>query len=128
MMLRLCMALGLIASLAGVARAQQPPAKPEPAKPDAANPEPAKPDAAKPAARAGRKTIVERVAAVVNDTVVLESEVGQRAAPSMGELEKIEDQRQRQRQWQALMRQALDEMVNEELILQAAEEAKLEVT
>jgi parvulin-like peptidyl-prolyl isomerase len=60
--------------------------------------------------------------------VILESEVGQRAAPSMGELEKIEDQRQRQRQWQSIMRGALDEMVNEELILQAAEEAKLEVT
>lgn len=118
MMVRAAFALVLMASLAGLAGAQEA-AEPAPE-------EPAPKPVAAPASR--RKTIVERVAAVVNETVILESEVAQAAAPQLGQLEEIEDLRQRQRQFQAILREALETMVNDELILQAAEEAKLEVT
>jgi peptidyl-prolyl cis-trans isomerase SurA len=85
--------------------------------------------ASAPAATGGRRAVVvERVAAVVNDTVILESEVLQRAAPMMGELDRIEDPVERQRQWHLLVRQVLDDMVDEELIMGAAVEAKLDVT
>ena len=57
---------------------------------------------------------------MVNDTVILESEVHQRARVLAGALEKIQDTRERQRQYQALLRQVADDLVNEELILQAA--------
>jgi parvulin-like peptidyl-prolyl isomerase len=75
-----------------------------------------------------RKRIVERVVAVVNDSIVLESELTQRAAPMLAELDKAEDAREKQRQAQHILRQALDEIIAEELMMQAATEAQLEVT
>jgi len=82
-------------------------------------------DDEKPAAPASRpadpdkpRTIVERVAAVVNDIVVLDSEVAQRAS-ALGQ----EDPQKAG----ASARQVLDQLIDEELILGAAAEAKLEV-
>lgn len=75
-----------------------------------------------------RKRVVERVVAVVNDAIVLESELTQRAAPLLGEVEKATDSREKKRQAQNLLGQALDEMIAEELMMQAATEAQLEVT
>jgi parvulin-like peptidyl-prolyl isomerase len=72
--------------------------------------------------------VVERVAAIVNDTIVLESEVAQRAAPMLNEAEAPPDPRLKQQQMRTVMRQATDQMIDEELILQAANEAKLEVS
>src|SRR5262249_23884621 len=60
--------------------------------------------------------------------VVLESELEQHARPNMPDLDAIQDPREKQRQLKALYRQALQDMVDEELLIQAAEEAKLEVT
>ena len=74
-----------------------------------------------------KKQVIERVVAVVNDTIVLESELVQRVRPEMGELDQVPDPRERQRRFKELMRQGLDAMVDEELVLQAAGEAKLEV-
>jgi parvulin-like peptidyl-prolyl isomerase len=108
----------VLALLSGVASAQDKPDDPTPSP----APAPERPAIAK------KKILVERVAAVVNDAVILESEVVQRAAPEMGALDEIEDPRQRQRQWATILRQTLDLMVSEELMLQAAEEAKLDVT
>jgi parvulin-like peptidyl-prolyl isomerase len=79
-------------------------------------------------APAKKKIAVERVAAVVNDSIILESEVVQRAAPDMSALDSVEDPRQRQRQWQKILQTTADEMIAEELMQQAAEENKLEVS
>lgn len=84
-----------------------------------------------PAAPAARETassmIVDRVDAIVNDAVVLHSEVAMRVAPLSAELAQITDERERARRQKKLSSQVLEEMINEELMIQAAVEAKLEV-
>jgi parvulin-like peptidyl-prolyl isomerase len=76
---------------------------------------------------AGKKLIVERVVAVVNDSIVLASELEARMTPVRGEAMQIADIKERERRLAKLSTQVLDEMVNEELIVQAAEAAKVEV-
>ena len=80
------------------------------------------------AAKAPAPIVIERVLAVVGDAIVLESEVGLRAAPLVAELEEQLSPSDRQRRVRALLRQVLEELVDEELITQAAAEAELEVT
>ncbi len=75
----------------------------------------------------GRKLIVERVVAVVNDSIVLASELEARMVPVRGEAMQIADPKERDRRLAKLSTQVLDEMVNEELIVQAAESSKVEV-
>jgi parvulin-like peptidyl-prolyl isomerase len=70
---------------------------------------------------------LERVSAVVDDTVILESEVVQRAAPLLAEGEQPSDPQAKVQLWRTTLRKALDQMVEEQLILDAAREAKLEV-
>jgi parvulin-like peptidyl-prolyl isomerase len=77
------------------------------------------------AARPG--LVVDRVVAVVNDDIILDSELRRRLAPLAIELQDIADGRERERRRKVLASQVLDEMVNEEIILDAAEDAKLEV-
>lgn len=72
--------------------------------------------------------IVDRVAAVVNDEIILESELARRIVPLAADLEDITDIKERARRRKLLAGKALDDMVNEELVLAAAKEAKLEVT
>jgi parvulin-like peptidyl-prolyl isomerase len=74
-----------------------------------------------------RTAVVDRVVAVVNDTVVLESELRGRLTPVVGDVQGIADTRERKRRFEKLRSQMLDEMVNEELIVQAAEEARIEI-
>ena len=76
---------------------------------------------------AGKRLIVERVVAVVNDSIILRSELDARMVPVIGEAQQIEDPRERERRIEKLRGQVLDEMINEELIVQAAQEAKIEV-
>ncbi|WP_428269659.1 peptidylprolyl isomerase [Haliangium sp.] len=71
--------------------------------------------------------LLDRVAAVVNDSIVLESELKARMAPLLAGLESISDARERARRQDKLMAQMLDDMIAEELVVQAAREAKLEV-
>lgn len=71
--------------------------------------------------------IIERVVAVVNDTIVLESELAGRARPIFNQLREVTDPRERERQLRTLLRKALNGMVDEELVLQAAKDAKIEV-
>jgi len=76
---------------------------------------------------AGKKLIVERVVAVVNDAVILASELEARMTPVRGEAMQIPDLKERERRLAKLSTQVLDEMVNEELIVQAADAAKVDV-
>src|SRR5262245_4987454 len=70
---------------------------------------------------------IERVTAVVNDDVILESEVVQRATPLMADVQAT-DPETRAREWKQLLRKTAEQMIDEELIVEAAVEAKLEVT
>jgi peptidyl-prolyl cis-trans isomerase SurA len=84
--------------------------------------------AQKPASpNAGKKLTLERVVAVVNDAIVLQSELEARLVPVRAEAEQIQDPTERRRRMAKLSTQVLDEMVSEELIVQAAESAKIEV-
>src|SRR6266550_1452132 len=76
---------------------------------------------------AGKKFRLERVVAVVNDAVVLQSELDARLVPLRAEAEQIQDLTERKRRLAKLASQVLDEMVNEDLIVQAAEQSKIEV-
>jgi parvulin-like peptidyl-prolyl isomerase len=75
----------------------------------------------------GTKVIVERVVAIVNDRVILRSELDARLVPVMADAAQIADPKERARRIDKLQGQVLDEMVNEELIVQAAEAAKIEI-
>jgi peptidyl-prolyl cis-trans isomerase SurA len=116
---RLCLAacLGLSLGLAaGSAQAQAQRDKPQtPASPLAA---------AKPARKA---LVLDRVAAVVNGSVILESELDARLVPLVAGLDSIDDARERERRQGKLRTQTLDDMISEELVVQAAREAKLEI-
>ena len=76
---------------------------------------------------AGKKVVVERVIAIVNDAIVLASELDARMVPVRNEANQIADPKERERRLAKLSSQILDEMINEELIVQAAEAAKVEV-
>jgi peptidyl-prolyl cis-trans isomerase SurA len=79
------------------------------------------------ATKAKRVAVVDRVVAVVNSTVVLESELRARLIPVVGDVQGIQDPKERRRRFEKLRAQLLEEMVNEELIVQSAEEAKIEI-
>jgi len=86
----------------------------------------------KPNALAGEKDgvrpmIVDRVVATINDEIILNSELMMRVAPLAFELNKISDLKERRRRETKLTSQVLAEMINEELVSQAASSAKLEV-
>ena len=122
----------------GVAHAQPPPGAqpvPEPKKepPPAAQPgpgaaQPAPKPAPKKASKPGQKLVVDKVVAIVNDAVILHSELMRRVAPLTADLDEVADPRERKRRQDKLKGQVLDEMVNEELIVQSAGESKLDVS
>ncbi|MBL0217840.1 MAG: peptidylprolyl isomerase [Myxococcales bacterium] len=89
-------------------------------KPDKVEKKPTSPNA-------GKKIVFERVVAVINDSIILRSELEARMVPVIGEAQQIADQKERERRIDKLRGQVLDEMVNEELIVQAADAAKIEV-
>ena len=91
--------------------------------PASAQPEKPKPKSP----NAGKKLIVERVVAVINDAIILASELEARLVPVRNEAMQIADLKERERRLGKLQTQVLDDMVNEELIVQAAEAAKVEV-
>ena len=82
-----------------------------------------KPTEAKPR----RSYVIDRVVAVVNDAVILASELDVRLVPYLQDVENIEDPKERSRRVEKLRTQVLEEMVNEELIFQAATEARIEI-
>ncbi|MBS1122333.1 MAG: PpiC-type peptidyl-prolyl cis-trans isomerase [Deltaproteobacteria bacterium] len=76
---------------------------------------------------ASSKLLVDRVAAVVNDAVILTSELDLRLSPVRAEVMQITDRHERDRRLAKLATQLLDEMINDELVVQAAREAKITV-
>jgi len=75
----------------------------------------------------GAKLKVDYVVAVVNDAIILSSELEARRVPVLTEAQQIADPKERERRIAKLTSQVLDEMVNDELEVQAAEAAKIEV-
>lgn len=104
-------------------------------KPDASDPaDPGKPAGASPAGTGattspnkGKKLKLDYVVAVINDAIILNSELEARRLPVLSEAQQITDPKERERRIAKLTSQVLDEMVNEELIVQAAEAAKVEI-
>ncbi|HEY4239318.1 MAG TPA: peptidylprolyl isomerase [Kofleriaceae bacterium] len=78
-------------------------------------------------ANAGKRTKLEYVVAVVNDSIILRSELDARMVPVLAEAEQIQDPAERARRIAKLDAQTLDDMVSEELIVQAAADAKIEI-
>jgi peptidyl-prolyl cis-trans isomerase SurA len=76
---------------------------------------------------AGKKFQIERVVAVVNDSIILQSELEARLLPLQAQAAQIADPVEQRRRLAKMSSQVLDEMVNEELMVQAAESAKVEV-
>ena len=77
-------------------------------------------------ASADRK-LVDRIVAVVDDSVILASEVELRMTPLRAQAAQIADAGERERRLAQLRRQLLDSMIDDELILQAGLAAKLTV-
>ncbi|TMQ16985.1 MAG: hypothetical protein E6J91_10930 [Deltaproteobacteria bacterium] len=75
----------------------------------------------------GVKVKLDYVVAVVNDAIILNSELEARRIPVLAEAQQIADPKERERRIAKLTSQVLDEMVNEEVIVQAAEAAKIDV-
>jgi len=74
-----------------------------------------------------RVYVVDKVVAVVNASIILDSELTIRMAPYEADVEAITDFKERARRLDKLRGQVLDELVNEELIYQAATDARIEV-
>ncbi len=80
------------------------------------------------AAPAARARVVERVAAVVGDSIVLASEVEERVAPLLADVNQIRDPDKRAARSSALRREVLDRLIDDELIVQQAAELKLTIS
>ncbi|MCE9574753.1 MAG: peptidylprolyl isomerase [Deltaproteobacteria bacterium] len=75
-----------------------------------------------------RTFVVDRVIAVVDDAIIVQSELRARLAAMIPDLQAITDPKERARRLDKLKTQMLDEMVNEQLIVAASAEARIEVT
>jgi parvulin-like peptidyl-prolyl isomerase len=75
----------------------------------------------------GGKRVVERVVAIVDGNIILASELEQQLAPMRAQAEQISDPKERERRLAKLHNQVLDEMINEELVVQTAEAAKIDI-
>lgn len=97
-------------------------------RPAAAQPKPPAPVPGGAGATAPRKTyVVDKVVAVVNDAIILDSELRVKLLPYLDDVAGIQDPKERQRRLDKLRTQVLDDLINEELIVQAADEAHIEV-
>jgi peptidyl-prolyl cis-trans isomerase SurA len=72
--------------------------------------------------------VVEKIAAVVGSSVILASEVEERAAPLMADVARIAEPGKRSARAAALRREVLDRLVDDELITQQASELRLTIT
>jgi len=77
---------------------------------------------------AARARVVERVAAVVGDSLVLASEVEDRVGPLMADVNHIPDPEKRAARATALRHEVLERLIDDELILQQATELKLSIS
>jgi len=72
--------------------------------------------------------IVEKIAALVGDDIILFSEVEERAAPLVAQIGSIANPTEREARAAAIRREVLDRLVQEHLLLQQATELKLTVS
>jgi peptidyl-prolyl cis-trans isomerase SurA len=72
--------------------------------------------------------VVEKVAAVVGDSLVLASEVEEKVAPLLADVNRIPDPDKRVARAGALRREVLERLIDDELILQQAAELKLSIS
>jgi peptidyl-prolyl cis-trans isomerase SurA len=72
--------------------------------------------------------VVEKIAAVVGESVILASEVEEKAAPLLAELSRLPDPGKRAARSSALRREVLERLIDDELILQQASDLKLTIT
>ena len=72
--------------------------------------------------------VVEKIAAVVGDSVILGSEVEEKSAPLMSEATQITDPAKRTARATALRHEVLERLIDDELILQQAADLKLTIT
>ncbi|HEY2903538.1 MAG TPA: peptidylprolyl isomerase [Polyangia bacterium] len=79
-------------------------------------------------AAAAHGRVVEKIAAVVGDDVILASEVEEKAAPLLSEATQIPDPAKRSARASALRHEVLERLIDDELILQQATELKLTIT
>ena len=79
-------------------------------------------------ARGADARMVEKIAAVVGENVVLASEVEEKAGPLMTDISKVTDPDKRAARASSLRREVLERLIDDELILQQAAELKLSVT
>ena len=77
---------------------------------------------------AAQARVVERVAAVVGDALVLASEVEDRVGPLMADVNRITDPDKRSARATALRREVLERLIDDELIYQQAAELKLTIS
>ncbi len=75
-----------------------------------------------------KRVLVDRVVAIINDEVILHSELMRRVIPLSGDIAEISDLRERTRRQNKLKDQVIDDMIAEELIVQAAKDSKLSVS
>jgi len=75
-----------------------------------------------------RARVVEKIAAVVGDSVVLASEVEEKAAVLLADVAHIPDPDKRAARAAALRHEVLDRLIDDELILQQAAELKLSIS
>jgi peptidyl-prolyl cis-trans isomerase SurA len=79
-------------------------------------------------ARGAEARVVEKIAAVVGDNIVLASEVEEKAAVLMADANRITDPQKRAARAAALRREVLERLIDDELILQQATELKLSIS
>jgi peptidyl-prolyl cis-trans isomerase SurA len=76
----------------------------------------------------GHARLVEKIAAVVGDNIILASEVEEKAGPLLADAYRISDPQKRGARASQLRREVLDRLIDDELILQQASELKLTVS
>jgi peptidyl-prolyl cis-trans isomerase SurA len=78
-------------------------------------------------AGAAHARVVEKIAALVGDDIILQSEVEDRAAPLMTEIASIANPAERDARGNAVRREVLERLVQDQLLAQQATELKLTV-
>jgi len=75
-----------------------------------------------------RARVVEKIAALVGDDIILQSEVEERAAPLLAEIASIANPAEREVRASAIRREVLERLVQDQLLAQQATELKLTVS
>jgi parvulin-like peptidyl-prolyl isomerase len=77
---------------------------------------------------AARAHVTEKIVAVVGNDIILQSEMEERAKPYLGEAEREADPKIKEKKRQTILREVLERMIDEQLILQQAGDLKVTVT